>query len=447
MFIISTYGDGEPTENAVELINSFKNDTLEFSQGGSALSNLQYAIFCIGNSAYENFNTIGKMLDARLQFFGATRIGYCGVGDEDKALEEDYISWKQNLWSATESSMGWKDGAGVFAADFEIKPSPGIAAEKVYQGELSEQALTDSRGVFDIKNPFLSRILETKDLYCDTERNCVFAEFDIMDSRMTYEPGDHVGIWPVNSESDVDRLLRILNLHLRRDEVVDVVSLDPGLAKVPFPVPTTYASIFRHYIDISQLTPRHTLEGFVKFGPTEEAKAWLSKVSTEKDYYHTEIAEKGLNLGEILLTATNESLDPSNDSVSHWNIPFERIISATPRLQPRYYSICSSPRLYPNSIHVAAVVAKDYPKSGSKVVYGLTTNYLLNLKIAINREEPREDPARPTHHLEGPRNKHKTAGTYAVPIHTHLSKFRLPSSVKLPVVMIGPGTVGIIFKV
>jgi hypothetical protein len=164
----------------------------------------------------------------------------------------------------------------------------------------------------------------------------------------------------------------------------------------------------------------------------------------DKDFYQKEIAEKCFNLGDVLLTAAGDSLDPTSCSYTHWNIPFERIISATSHLRPRYYSICSSPRLFPNSVHVAAVVVKERPYAISKLVYGLTTNYLLNLKRAVEHEDVIRDPKHPIYSLEGPRNKYRIADTFSMPVHLRQSNFRLPSSVRLPVIMIGPGTVSIV---
>lgn len=413
---------------------------LELTGGGTDLPNLKFAIFCIGNSTYENFNTVGKFVDKSLLRTGASRVGPCGIGDEDNDLEEAYIAWKDALWVDVERVMEWKNGAGLHVADFELNTQPIQDEEQVYLGELSERALTNSRGVQDANNPFISPIIKSRDLFHDAERNCVFAEFDITGSGMSYEAGDHVAVWPVNSEKDVDRLLRVLGLYSKKDDVIEVKSLDPGLAKVPFPVPTTYSSIFRHYLDISQLTPRQILEGFTKFAPTEKARMSLERMSTNKEIYQKEVAEMCLNFGEILMTAAGDTLDRDENSCTVWSIPFERIISATSRLHPRYYSICSSPRLFPNAIHVTAVVVRDLAPSKQKVVYGLTTNYLMSIQTALggisssNHSNPRYD-------LEGPRKKFRKQDTYATPIHTRLSKFRLPNSVKLPVIMIGPGTV------
>jgi NADPH-ferrihemoprotein reductase len=133
-------------------------------------------------------------------------------------------------------------------------------------------------GFQDPKKLFTSAVIKTKDLSQDAERNCILAEFDKTASCMSYEAGDHVGIWTVNSDADVNRLLCILDLESKMVQVLDFKSLDLGLAKVPFPVPTTYASVFSYDLDISQLTPRQNPGEFVKFAPTDRARIFLERV-------------------------------------------------------------------------------------------------------------------------------------------------------------------------
>jgi len=442
-FVIATYGEGEPTDNAVGLIDFLGAKQLELSKGGTSLPNLKYVLFSLGNSTYENFCATGRFVDRRLSDFGATRVGPSGEGDDDKSMEENYLAWKDEMWSEVEKKMGWQEGVNSGVPDFDVKElAPAHDSKMVYLGELSHQALVGSRSVHDTRNPFISPIVEMKELFRNGDRNCVSVEFDITNSGMKYQTGDHVGVWPLNPEREVERFLRILQLHSKRDQTIDVKSLDPALAKVPFPVPTTYHSIFRHYLDISQLSSRQAIQSLAKFAPTENAREMLEELGADKDYYHSVVAENGLRLADVLLLAAGDSLtvDPSIAKYTPWAIPFQHIISCIPRLQPRYYSISSSSRLFPNSIHITVVVAKFKPSSTAKEMYGLGSNYLLNLKRAATGETRPRDKDSPVYVLDGPRNKYKTGTTYAVPIHTRLSKFRLPKSVRIPLIMIGPGT-------
>lgn len=44
VFCMATYGEGEPTDNAVQLMDFLKEDSVEFSKG-STLDNLRYVVF------------------------------------------------------------------------------------------------------------------------------------------------------------------------------------------------------------------------------------------------------------------------------------------------------------------------------------------------------------------------------------------------------------------
>lgn len=279
-------------------------------------------------------------------------------------------------------------------------------------------------------------------------------ELNTEGSGITYQHGDHVGVWPSNPDIEVDRLLCTLGLYEKRDTVIGIESLDPALAKVPFPVPTTYGTVLRHYIDISAVAGRQILGTLSKFAPSPEAEAFLKNLNTNKEQYLSVIAGGCLKLGEVLQLAAGNDLrgTPTSQNTTSWPIPFDIIVSAIPRLQPRYYSISSSPKIYPNSIHVTVVVLKYQSIASTHVadkwVYGVGSNFLLNLKHASNSEPTPllsengvERVSVPSYQIEGPRGVYKQDSIYKAPIHVRRSTFRLPTNPKSPVIMIGPGTV------
>lgn len=85
-----------------------------------------------------------------------------------------------------------------------------------------------SRQTYDAKNPYFSPIVATRELFNTdlTDRNCIHMELDITGSGIEYETGDHVAVWPMNAEQDVERLLKILGLWEKRDTIVSVESID-----------------------------------------------------------------------------------------------------------------------------------------------------------------------------------------------------------------------------
>jgi NADPH-ferrihemoprotein reductase len=326
-------------------------------------------------------------------------------------------------------------------------------------GELSARALTKTRGIHDAKNPYAAPVVASRELFHTTaDRNCVHIELNIEGSGISYQAGDHVGVWPSNPDVEVVRLLCALGLYEKRDTVIGIESLDPALAKVPFPVPTTYGTVLRHYIDISQLAGRQILSGLSKFAPNEQAAEFIKNATASKESYQALIADSCLKLGEVLQLAAGNDLHaaPSAANTTAWAIPFDIIVSSVARLQPRFYSISSSPKMHPNAIHLTAVTLKFQSAKDAQVVqrwvYGVGSNYLLNVKAAANGEdapliaEPGEDqPAavsNPRYAVAGPRGLYRSEeGSYKVPIHVRRSTFRLPTNPRIPVIMIGPGTV------
>ena len=279
-------------------------------------------------------------------------------------------------------------------------------------------------------------------------------ELSIEGSGINYQHGDHVGVWPSNPDVEVDRLLCALGLYDKKGAVINVESLDPALAKVPFPAPTTYLTVLRHYVDIMAVASRQFLGAFVKYAPTPAAQEWIKILATDKDQYAKVVGQGCLKLAEVLqlVTGTDISVPPTKENTTAWHVPFDLIVSSIPRLQPRYYSISSSPKLHPNSIHITCVVLKYESVHQDKVplrwVYGVGSNFLLNLKHATNEAHTTLITAAkasahqhiPMYSIEGPRGIYKADKIYKSPIHVRRSTFRLPTNPKTPVIMIGPGT-------
>ena len=67
IFLVATYGEGEPTDNAQEFYNWL---SAESERAGDECANLQFAVFGLGNSQYEFFNAMGKQFDKYLAQYG-----------------------------------------------------------------------------------------------------------------------------------------------------------------------------------------------------------------------------------------------------------------------------------------------------------------------------------------------------------------------------------------
>ncbi|KAG5458892.1 MAG: flavoprotein-like protein [Olpidium bornovanus] len=114
-FVMATYGEGEPTDNAAAFWEFLVNtEEPKFSrhgdQGedaeGNPLKNLHYVVYGLGNSTYEHYNAVGKKVAARLSELGATRVSLDGFGNDDGNLEDEFMQWKENMWPDVAKFMG-----------------------------------------------------------------------------------------------------------------------------------------------------------------------------------------------------------------------------------------------------------------------------------------------------------------------------------------------------
>ena len=90
-FIVSTYGEGEPTDNA-------KNFFQELNKNEKTID-CNYSVFGLGNSQCfkDRYNVIGKALDQRLDSLGGKRLLPIGLGDASNNNSAAFYAWKKDF--------------------------------------------------------------------------------------------------------------------------------------------------------------------------------------------------------------------------------------------------------------------------------------------------------------------------------------------------------------
>ena len=109
VFLCSTYGEGEPTDNSASFIMELKSkigvtaDVEEEKKDSDSpcfdpcLAGLEYCVFGLGNTQYEHYNAMGKFFDAATEKLGGRRIAPIGLGDDDNDIEDDFEKWMNSL--------------------------------------------------------------------------------------------------------------------------------------------------------------------------------------------------------------------------------------------------------------------------------------------------------------------------------------------------------------
>ena len=59
---------------------------------------------------------------------------------------------------------------------------------------------------YDAKNPYLAAVSVHSELHKGGDRSCMHIEFDISASKLRYDAGDHVAVFPVNDADIVQKL-------------------------------------------------------------------------------------------------------------------------------------------------------------------------------------------------------------------------------------------------
>lgn len=103
VFVMPSYTDGTPPESCALFYTTLKELSHDFRVHKTHLQQINYAVFGIGSSVYEqNFNAVAKELDHMLHRLSAQRLVQTGLADNGPGVEitEEYNRWSRLLWKA-----------------------------------------------------------------------------------------------------------------------------------------------------------------------------------------------------------------------------------------------------------------------------------------------------------------------------------------------------------
>ena len=188
LVVVSTYGEGEPPESAVDLYEQLKKGKV------GKLEGLKFAVLGLGDSSYEFFCQTGKDFDSLLTKAGADRV------HELASLDVDY----------QDAAKAWGEQAlNAIAATLSAGPAGSSVANAV------QQAVGHSQ--YSKENPFPARLsVNQKITGRDSTKDIRHIEISLEESGIHYQPGDALGIW---FDNDADLVGEVLALaHLSGDE-------------------------------------------------------------------------------------------------------------------------------------------------------------------------------------------------------------------------------------
>ncbi len=358
LVITSTYGDGDPPDNAQAFWNYLQSDT------APALPQLNFSVLALGDTNYSAFCQFGKLCDERLEKLGAKRVH--PRTDCDVDYEAPAKTWTDGVFTALSSSPGAAPTASPAPAS-EVSAAP-VAAEAL-QG-------------WSRKNPFPARLLVNRKLTGEgSGKEVRHFEISLAGSGLSYEVGDALGVIPANCSALVNDLITALGCD--GEEAV----------KTPDGAETSLRAALTHHYDFAKPS-NDLLKAAAERMPDEELKLLLvpaRNTDLKKWLWGREVIDVLLAMSAKFTAAEL--------------VPFLK------KLQPRLYSISSSPKAHPDEVHLT-VGAVRYESHG-RPRKGICSTFLAD----------------------------RCAESTPVPVFIQTSHgFRLPANGDVPVIMCGPGT-------
>jgi NADPH-ferrihemoprotein reductase len=243
------------------------------------------------------------------------------------------------------------------------------------------------------KHPVWCAVVENRELLPSNPdgRSTRHIVFDINDTLVTYQAGDHLGVLPCNSDQVIDDYLKILRVS---DEMRETVfSLQDKSLKNVFSARVTVRDALKWYIDLSGVPKKSTLRAFAHYctNPAEkdDLLATLRATTEAQEKYHKLLSKLRTVFGFLRKYSSCE-------------VPIAIFLELMPRMCPRYFSIASDQLVQTKQIFVTVAL----------VAGGVCTTMLKDASVGSR-----------------------------FPIFVRKSNFHLPLRAKnRPLIMVGPGT-------
>ena len=95
---VATHYEGDPCDNTRGFFKYLKKILRNKTE--KPFAGMNFAIFGLGDTSYEQFNEMGRFFDESFEKLGGKRLHDMGVGNaETFSTEDDFNKWKENLWS------------------------------------------------------------------------------------------------------------------------------------------------------------------------------------------------------------------------------------------------------------------------------------------------------------------------------------------------------------
>ncbi|CAK9823130.1 Nitric oxide synthase, salivary gland [Anthophora retusa] len=404
-----------------EVSNSKKLDRLDSLRGSTTdsqtedtfgpLSNVRFAVFALGSSAYPNFCAFGRYVDNLLGELGGERLLKLAQGDEMCGQEQAFRKWAADTFTVACETFCLDDDETLLEVALSLG-SEALSAATVRFVEAEPQPIGKALSKCHNRNVTTCNMFRKTNLSGDISSGItLLLELDdIASMEIPYKPGDHLGVFACNRPELVEGILKRIQTPFDPDVPIELQmqkqSHTPnGIVKTWTAhdryLPNSLRMLLTRFLDITTPPTPNVLRYFATIATNPKEQAQLNLLASDPAAYEDWRHWKLPNLLEVL----NEfpSVKPFAPLL---------LLHLTP-LQPRFYSISSSPDVHQGQLHLTVAVVQYKTQGGSGPIhYGVCSNYLRE----ISDGEPLYVFVRSA------------------------PNFYMPTETKAPMILVGPGT-------
>ncbi|MFE5589401.1 molybdopterin-dependent oxidoreductase [Streptomyces sp. NPDC056549] len=334
LIVTSTFGDGDAPDNGAAFWQKLA------SPDAPRLDGVRFAVLAFGDSSYDDFCGHGRRIDERLAELGATRLHPRTDCEPDH--EESSEAWLTALLPLLSTLAPEPHPASVTAGP----PTASARTTASAPAGDGQGSGTPRSAPYTKASPFPTLLVGNRLLSLPGSQKEVrqFA-FDTRGGELAYEAGDALGVWPANSTDLVTEWLALTGLHPH--EPVDVGSSGP----LPL------AEALRTRFDITRITP-----DLLKFVADRTGSVDLRRLLRPGNKDELAKWSWGMQMADVMAGF------PVRASAGEWT-------GVLKRLQPRLYSISSSPLAHPSEVRLTVSVVR-YTNDRGRDRTGVCSAYL-----------------------------------------------------------------------